>query len=130
MRLFPGHMRRSEDGKEWEPDPLIMDERYLAVNIKNKGPVIFSACSHAGIVNVMHAARKDFGNIPFHSLIGGYHLSGANEKIIDQTVEDFAQFDIDLILPGHCTGWRATNALEQKFGDKVVPIAVGMEIDM
>ncbi|MEK9879534.1 MAG: MBL fold metallo-hydrolase [Paracoccaceae bacterium] len=127
---FPGHMRRSEDGKEWEPDPLIMDERYLAVNIKNKGPVIFSACSHAGIVNVMHAARKDFGNILFHSLIGGYHLSGANEKIIDQTVEDFAQFDIDLILPGHCTGWRATNALEQKFGDKVVPIAVGMQIDM
>ena len=127
---FPGHMRRTEDGKDWEPDPLIMDERYLAVNVKDKGLVVFSACSHAGIVNVMHAARQDFPATSFHALIGGYHLSGANEKIIDDTVGDFVQFDLDLIMPGHCTGWRAVNKLEQAFGDKVAPIAVGMSITM
>ncbi len=125
---FPGHMRRTLDGKDWEPDPLIMDERYLAVNIRDKGLVVFSACSHAGIVNVMHAARADFPDSDIHGLIGGYHLSGANEKIIDQTVADFAEFDLDLIMPGHCTGWRAVNKLEQSFGDKVAPIAVGMSI--
>ena len=32
---FPGHMRRSEDGKSWEPDPLIMDERFLATHVKD-----------------------------------------------------------------------------------------------
>lgn len=127
---FPGHMRRTADGKDWEPDPLIMDERYLAVNVRGKGLVVFSACSHAGIVNVMHAARRDFPDTPMHGLIGGYHLSGANEKIIDQTVEDFDQFDVDLIMPGHCTGWRAVNKLEQAFGEKVAPIAVGMSIEI
>ena len=127
---FPGHMRRTEDGLDWEDDPLIMDERYLAVNIADKGLVIFSACSHAGIVNVMHAAQRDFPGIPIHGLIGGYHLSGANEKIINATVADLKSFDVDLILPGHCTGWRATNALERAYGERVIPIAVGMKIEL
>lgn len=30
-RGFPGHLRRSEDGSSWEADPLIIDERFLAV---------------------------------------------------------------------------------------------------
>lgn len=129
-RGFPGHMRRTEDGTDWEDDPLITDERFLAVNIAGKGLVVFSACSHAGIINVLYAAQRNFPGMPIHALIGGYHLSGANEKIIDVTVEDLAQFDVDLILPGHCTGWRATNALERAFGDRVVPIAAGMKISL
>ncbi|TPG52060.1 MBL fold metallo-hydrolase [Sphingomonas glacialis] len=127
---LPGHMRRTEHGDGWELDPLIVDERYLAVNVRDKGLVIFSACSHAGIVNVLHAARRDMPDVPVHAVIGGYHLSGANEAIIDKTVADFEQFDVDLILPGHCTGWRAVNALERAFGPKVVPIAVGMKISL
>ncbi len=110
---FPGHVCRTEDGTDWEDDPLLMDERYVAVNIAGKGLVVFSACSHAGIVNVLHAAQRDFPGVPIHGLTGGFHLAGGNEKIIGQTVADFAQFDIDLIMPGHCTGWRAANALER-----------------
>ncbi|HQU69522.1 MAG TPA: MBL fold metallo-hydrolase [Albidovulum sp.] len=127
---FPGHMRRTLDGADWEDDPLIMDERFLAVNIAGKGVVVFTACSHAGVVNVMNAAQSNFPDVPIHALMGGYHLSGANEKIIEQTVIDLGGFDIDLILPGHCTGWRATNALERSFGLKVVPMAVGMKISL
>ncbi len=33
-----------------------MDERYLAVNIAGRGLVVFSACSHAGIINVVQDA--------------------------------------------------------------------------
>lgn len=126
---LPGHMRRNDAGS-WEADPLIIDERFLAVHVRGKGLVVFSACSHAGIVNVMHAARTAFPEVPIHAVIGGYHLSGANEAIIDATVSDLAAFDIDMILPGHCTGWRAVNALERAFGQKVVPIAVGMKITL
>lgn len=126
---FPGHVSQSDDGT-WEDDPLLMDERYVAVNIKGKGLVVFSACSHAGIVNVLHAAKHDLEDAPIHGLVGGFHLAGGNEKIIEQTVADFEQFDIDLIMPGHCTGWRATNALERSYGARVAPIAVGMKINL
>ena len=50
-----------DDAGEWHDDPLIMDERYLAVHVKGRGPVVFSACSHAGIINVMHDAAAVAG---------------------------------------------------------------------
>src|SRR5262249_39548114 len=53
----PDHLCRRAPDQPWEPDPLIMDERYLAVHVRDKGLVVFSSCSHAGIVNVLLHAR-------------------------------------------------------------------------
>ena len=47
-RGFPGQMRRTATG-EWETDELLMDERWLAVNVAGKGLVILSACSHEAL---------------------------------------------------------------------------------
>ena len=47
------------------------------------------------------------------------------EPIIPETVEALAQFDLQLISPGHCTGWRAVSALAVAYGERVVPSAVG-----
>lgn len=118
-----GHVRRAADG--WEPDPLILDERFISVNVKDKGQVVFSACSHAGLVNVLTHARSVFPEVDLYGVVGGLHLSGATEKIIPQTVADLRQFDLRLIAPGHCTGWRALNAMSTVFGDEIVPLAVG-----
>jgi 7,8-dihydropterin-6-yl-methyl-4-(beta-D-ribofuranosyl)aminobenzene 5'-phosphate synthase len=122
---FPGHVRRASDGQGWEPDPLILDERFISVHVKDKGQVVFSACSHAGLVNVLMHARSVFPEVDLYGVIGGLHLSGATEKIIPQTVADLRQFDLRLIAPGHCTGWRALNAMSPVFGDELVPLAVG-----
>jgi 7,8-dihydropterin-6-yl-methyl-4-(beta-D-ribofuranosyl)aminobenzene 5'-phosphate synthase len=123
---FPGHLRRSEDGASWEPDPLIMDERFVAVHVRDKGIVVFTACSHAGIVNVLAHAKESFPSVPLYAVAGGFHLSAANEKIIPETVNDLCGFGLSVIAPGHCTGWRATNALLAAFGEGVViPSAVG-----
>ena len=123
---FVGHMALSEDGK-WEPDPLLMDERFLAVNVKDKGLVVFSACSHAGVVNVLKHATGVFRGAPLHAVMGGFHLAGAGmEQRIAETVHDMRAFELDLIVPGHCTGFRAVHALLNEFGDGiVVPSAVG-----
>jgi len=125
-RGFPGHLRRSADGSTWDPDPLIMDERFVAVHVRDKGLVVFTACSHAGVVNVLFHARESFPSIPLYAVAGGLHLSAANEKVIPETVDDLASFNLRIIAPGHCTGWRATQALVGKFGEDVVaPSAVG-----
>lgn len=52
-RGLPNHMRQMEHGTAWEPDPLILDERFLAVEVKGKGVIVFTVCSHAGVVNVL-----------------------------------------------------------------------------
>ena len=73
----------------------------------------------------MHAARDAFPGVPLHAAMGGFHLSGENEAIIPETVRDLGAFDLPLLIPAHCTGWRAVNALERAFGDRVAPAAVG-----
>jgi 7,8-dihydropterin-6-yl-methyl-4-(beta-D-ribofuranosyl)aminobenzene 5'-phosphate synthase len=125
-RGYPGQMRRTASGA-WEPDELLMDERWLAVNIAGKGLVVFSACSHAGIVNVCRHARATFPDSPIHCVMGGLHLSGPNEAVIPQTIEGLAEFDIEVIAAGHCTGWRAMSALAQAFPGRLAPTAVGKQ---
>jgi len=121
---LPGQVRRADDGS-WEPDPLLVDERFVSVHVRDKGQFVFSACSHAGIVNVLRHARSTFPTVPLHGAMGGLHLSGSNEAIIPQTVSDLSQFGLRLLAPGHCTGWRATAAMARVFGDEMAPSAVG-----
>ncbi len=123
---LPGHLSRTSPEADWAPDPLIMDERYLAVHLRDRGILVFSACSHAGMVNVLKSARDTFAPVPLHGVMGGFHLSGATEPIIPDTVRDLRSLGLERIMPGHCTGWRAVSALLQTFGDEVVvPCAVG-----
>jgi 7,8-dihydropterin-6-yl-methyl-4-(beta-D-ribofuranosyl)aminobenzene 5'-phosphate synthase len=122
---LPVQVSRSGPDAPWTADPLVTDERFLAVQVRDKGLVVFSACSHAGIVNVLHHARACFPGVKLHAAMGGFHLAGPTEAIIPQTVEDLAGFDLDLLLPAHCTGWRAVAALERAFGERMTPCAVG-----
>lgn len=125
-RGYPGQVRRTADGQGWEPDELLIDERWIGINVAGKGLVVLTACSHAGVVNVLSHARQTFPDVPLFAVMGGLHLSGANEAVIPQTVEGLKQFGLKSIAAGHCTGWRAMTALANAFGDQALaPSAVG-----
>jgi 7,8-dihydropterin-6-yl-methyl-4-(beta-D-ribofuranosyl)aminobenzene 5'-phosphate synthase len=123
-RGLPGQHRQKPDGS-WEKDEILPDERFVSVHVAGKGQVVFTACSHAGLINVLLAARSRFPDVPLYGVVGGFHLAGPTEAIIPETVAALAQFDLKLIAAGHCTGWRAVNALSEAFGSAVVPSAVG-----
>jgi 7,8-dihydropterin-6-yl-methyl-4-(beta-D-ribofuranosyl)aminobenzene 5'-phosphate synthase len=123
---LPGQHRRTDDGTGWEPDELLMDERCVAFHVKGRGLVVLSACSHAGVVNVLTHVRRSHADIALHAVMGGLHLSGTNERIIPETVRDLGEFGVTTIAAGHCTGWRAMAALMNAFGDGcLTPLAVG-----
>ena len=72
-----------------------MDERYLAVHLRDKGVLVFSSCSHAGIINVLQHAKANFGDKELYGVFGGLHLwlGGAlGEKIIPETVDSSRTF--------------------------------------
>src|SRR5262245_45910946 len=121
------HLWQPGGSADWEADPLIVDERFAAAHVRDKGLVVLTGCSHAGVVNVLAHARELFPDIPLFAVVGGLHLSGAGpERIIGDTVKDLASFDLRRIVPAHCTGWRAGMALVSSFGEAgVVPSAVG-----
>jgi 7,8-dihydropterin-6-yl-methyl-4-(beta-D-ribofuranosyl)aminobenzene 5'-phosphate synthase len=119
------HLCRTAPDAPWQPDPLLMDERILVAHVRNLGLIVFSSCSHAGIVNVCAHVRDLFPGLPIHCVMGGLHLGGVMEAIIPDTVEGLRPFGIKYIITGHCTGWRALHALANAFGDGVSQSAVG-----
>ena len=104
-------------GDEGGPDPLIMDERFLAAHVRGRGVSVLSACSHAGIVNACVGAKALVPDVPIDVVLGGYHLAGgAMEQRIPDTVRDLLDMiDPRIVAPGHCTGWRAKAALADAF---------------
>lgn len=122
---MPGQYRRTVDGLDWEPDPLLMDERFAAVHVRDKGMIVLTACSHAGVINVLLHARDTLAQAPLYCVMGGFHLSGSNERIIPETITGLRDFELKSIAAAHCTGWRAVAALSSEFGDAVAPSAVG-----
>ena len=116
---------------EWEPDPLCMDERFMVANIKGKGLAIFTGCSHAGVINICSHAKELFLDMPLYALVGGLHLVHPNEDLIGDTIEELKKFGLKVIIPGHCTGWRAIHSLLNAFGEEVVdPLAVGSRLTL
>jgi len=121
---FAWHKKRV--GEEWEPDPLIEDDQNLIVEVRDRGLVVVSGCSHAGAVNVCQNARALTGQSRIAGFIGGFHLTGSLfEPIIPSTVEAIREFDIGRLVPAHCTGWRATHQLARAFPDAFVQPSVG-----
>jgi 7,8-dihydropterin-6-yl-methyl-4-(beta-D-ribofuranosyl)aminobenzene 5'-phosphate synthase len=121
---FPIHYAHSEAG--WEPDPMIWDDQNLIVNVKDKGLVIVSGCSHAGAVNVLHNAQRLTGEKRIAGFVGGLHLTGGIfEPIVAPTVDAFGAAGIGRLLPAHCTGWRAVHQLARALPDTFVQPAVG-----
>jgi 7,8-dihydropterin-6-yl-methyl-4-(beta-D-ribofuranosyl)aminobenzene 5'-phosphate synthase len=104
-------------GDHMEPDPLILDERFVAAHVRGRGVSVLSACSHAGVVNACLGAQQQFPGLPIDVVLGGYHLSGkAMETRIEATVRDLDQrIRPRVVAPGHCTGWRAKAALASTF---------------
>jgi len=121
---LPIHYARSSDG--WSPDPMIWDDQNLIVNVRNKGLVIVSGCSHAGAVNVLHNAQRLTEERRLAGFIGGFHLTGGIfEPIIEPTVKAFVDSKVGCVLPAHCTGWKAVHVLARAMPDAFVQSAVG-----
>jgi 7,8-dihydropterin-6-yl-methyl-4-(beta-D-ribofuranosyl)aminobenzene 5'-phosphate synthase len=121
---FPIHYAHSQAG--WELDPMIWDDQNLIVNVKDKGLVVVSGCSHAGAVNVLRNAQRLTGEERVAGFIGGLHLTGGIfEPVIAPTVDAFVAAGIGRLLPAHCTGWKAVHQLARALPDAFVQPAVG-----
>ena len=115
----------------WEPDPLILDDQALLMNVADKGLVILTGCGHAGVVNICRYARRITGVDRIYAVIGGFHLNGPLfEPIIGATCDALAELEPEVIVPSHCTGWKATHALAARLPDAFIPNSVGTTFDL
>jgi 7,8-dihydropterin-6-yl-methyl-4-(beta-D-ribofuranosyl)aminobenzene 5'-phosphate synthase len=126
-RGMPYHEVHGEHG--WEPDPLILDDQALIVHVRDRGLVVLTGCGHAGAVNICRHAQRLTGVDRLAGLLGGFHLSGpAFEPIITPTVEALRDMGPEVIVPAHCTGWKAQHRLAAELPDAFVANAVGTSV--
>ena len=115
-----------------KPD-IMLDDISLIANVKNKGVVIMTGCSHAGIVNIAKQAVKLAGTNKIHGIIGGFHLIeavGSVKDRINKTAQALKKFDPDWIYAGHCTGFLAQVELYNTFKDSFQPLHTGMIVEI
>jgi 7,8-dihydropterin-6-yl-methyl-4-(beta-D-ribofuranosyl)aminobenzene 5'-phosphate synthase len=116
--LSPSAMKIGvDDGIGCYADKLPEDQRTKAIvpdqfrheiatafNLKGRGLVVLTSCSHRGVVNAIKQAQAASGVNKVHAVIGGFHLAPYKEDYVRQTLAALKGIDLDYLIPLHCTG--------------------------
>jgi 7,8-dihydropterin-6-yl-methyl-4-(beta-D-ribofuranosyl)aminobenzene 5'-phosphate synthase len=101
------------------------EDQAIVINVRGKGLVVLSGCAHAGIVNTVNHAQAISGIDKVHAIIGGFHLARSTPDEIQVTIDRVREFNPELLVPCHCTGFEAMCAFSQQMPDQCVPGVVG-----
>jgi len=116
--LSPSAMKIGVDhGIGCYADKLPEDERTKAVvpdqfrheiatafNLKGRGLIVLTSCSHRGVINAIKQAQAASGISKIHAVIGGFHLAPYKEDYVRDTITALKGIEIDYVIPLHCTG--------------------------
>ena len=100
---YPRKLPQEEQTKSIIPDQF-QHELATAFNVKGRGLVILTACSHRGVVNTIKQAQAASGVTKIHAVIGGFHLAPYPEDYVRQTITALKEMDVDYVIPLHCSG--------------------------
>jgi 7,8-dihydropterin-6-yl-methyl-4-(beta-D-ribofuranosyl)aminobenzene 5'-phosphate synthase len=120
---IPDNLKVERDGAI-VPDSFL-GEQTLIANLKGRGLVIVTSCSHRGIVGICRHAARITGVPKVHAVIGGFHLSGLKEERVTRVVDAFHDLEVDWIVPQHCTGLEAMATMMHRLPQEMVPSSVG-----
>jgi 7,8-dihydropterin-6-yl-methyl-4-(beta-D-ribofuranosyl)aminobenzene 5'-phosphate synthase len=101
----------------------VPDEHYhehaTVFNVKDRGLVVLSSCSHRGIVNATKQAIAASGVSKVHALLGGFHLGPAPMDYTKHIVSEIIALDPDIVVPMHCSGENFVEAMRDIAPDRL-----------
>jgi 7,8-dihydropterin-6-yl-methyl-4-(beta-D-ribofuranosyl)aminobenzene 5'-phosphate synthase len=100
---YPDKFSEAERTKAVIPDQF-RHEIAVAFNLKGRGLVVMTSCSHRGVVNAIRQAQAASGVQKVHAVIGGFHLAPYKEDYVRETIKALQEIDLDYLIPLHCTG--------------------------
>jgi 7,8-dihydropterin-6-yl-methyl-4-(beta-D-ribofuranosyl)aminobenzene 5'-phosphate synthase len=100
---FPDKFTEEERAKSVIPDQF-RHEIATTFNLKGRGLVILTACSHRGVVNAINQARAASEVRKVHAVIGAFHLAPHRDDYVRETIAALKELDPDYVIPLHCTG--------------------------
>lgn len=115
-----------ENGEKQHDD--ILDDQALLVET-DKGVIVLTGCAHAGVCNILEAAKKIFPGQRIRAVLGGLHLEGAPEARLHATAKYFKKQVMDTVAVGHCTGFKACCLLAGELPGVFSPMNAGMVME-
>jgi len=110
----------------------VPDEHYhehaTVFNVKNRGLVVISSCSHRGVVNAIRQAQEVSGVEKLHAVIGGFHLAPAPMDYTRHIAAEILELNPDVIVPMHCSGENFVQAMSAAAPDRLLLAASGSQL--
>jgi len=110
----------------------VPDEHYhehaTVFNVKNRGLVVISSCSHRGVVNAVRQAQEVSGVEKLHALIGGFHLAPAPMDYTRHVTAEILELNPDVVVPMHCSGENFVQAMNAAAPDRLLLAASGSQL--
>lgn len=120
-------LTKKVNGEEEKDD--FSHEQYLIIN-DGKQRVLFSGCSHKGVLNILDWAK------PFNinAFVGGFHfmkipLDNEGKETLDKIAIELDKYPIKYYT-GHCTGLEQYNYLKCKIPKKLRYISTGTKLNI
>ncbi len=116
--------RAYREGETFFRDDL-EDDQAIVINVKDKGLVIVAGCAHSGIVNTVNYAREISCVDRVWAILGGFHLAPADDEEIQRTIDEIKKMGPVMVVPTHCTGFKAISQFARQMPDEFVLGVVG-----
>jgi 7,8-dihydropterin-6-yl-methyl-4-(beta-D-ribofuranosyl)aminobenzene 5'-phosphate synthase len=100
---YADRLPEDERTKAVIPDQF-QHEIATAFNLKGRGLIVLTSCSHRGVINAIKQAQSASGINKVYAVIGGFHLAPYNEDYVRDTITALKDMDVDYVIPLHCTG--------------------------
>jgi 7,8-dihydropterin-6-yl-methyl-4-(beta-D-ribofuranosyl)aminobenzene 5'-phosphate synthase len=103
-------------------------ELATAFNLKGRGLIVLTSCSHRGVVNAVQQAQAVSGIARVHAIIGGFHLAPYQPDYIRQTIAALKEVDPTYIVPLHCSGEAFFELAKAEMPQKLVRAYTGTRL--
>jgi len=116
----------TEDELAGKPQPdQHWHEHATCFRLADRGLVVISSCGHAGIINTLRRAQEVSGVEKIYALVGGFHLAPAPDDYLRQVMAGLQKFDLEHVLPMHCSGQNFIDLAKQEMPEKLVLCTTG-----
>ncbi|MFP3985617.1 MAG: MBL fold metallo-hydrolase [Candidatus Bathyarchaeia archaeon] len=103
-------------------------EHSVSINVKGKGLVVLTGCSHPGLARILKNALKVTRVETIYAVIGGFHISTMNEGL--GIGEFLRNLGIRCVSPCHCTSNDAKQGIERILVNEYVRNGSGKTISI
>jgi len=100
-------------------------EHATCFRLGDRGLVVLSSCGHAGIINTLRRAQEVSGVEKIYALVGGFHLAPAPDPYLRQVMDELKKFNLEHVLPMHCSGTNFVELAKAEMPDKLVLCGTG-----